>query len=100
VCGATVTGVSGLAVEVSGLTRAFGELRAVDGIELSIPAGSFYGLAGPNGAGRTTAIRMIAGLLQPDAGAIAVDGVSVWPDPREAKRRLGFVPDNPSCSTG
>ncbi len=76
-----MTGVNGPAVKVSGLTRTFGELRAVDGVDLSIPAGSFYGLVGPNGAGKTTAIRMITGLLQPDAGAIVVDGVAVWPDP-------------------
>ncbi len=78
-----------------GLVKVFGSTRAVDGVDLSIPAGSFYGIAGPNGAGKTTAIRMLTGLLQPDDGGAVVDGVPVWPDPTEAKRRLGFVPDNP-----
>jgi len=83
------------AVECVGLLKVFGATRAVDGIDLSIPAGSFYGIAGPNGAGKTTAIRMVTGLLQPDEGSAVVDGVPVWPDPTAAKRRLGFVPDNP-----
>lgn len=83
------------AVRAEGLIRAFGEFRAVDGLDLLIPAGSFYGIAGPNGAGKTTAIRMIIGVLRPDQGNAEVDGVEVWPDPTDAKRHLGFVPDNP-----
>ncbi len=88
-----VRGVS--ALSCSGLVKAFGSTRAVDGVDLAVPRGSFYGLAGPNGAGKTTAIRMMTGLLKPDAGSAVVDGVQVWPDPLEAKRRLGLVPDNP-----
>jgi ABC-2 type transport system ATP-binding protein len=84
------------AVTVTGLVKAFGANRAVDGVELSIPAGSFYGIAGPNGAGKTTTIRMLVGLLQPDAGNATIDGIEVWPNPIEAKRRLGYVPDNPA----
>ena len=72
------------AVVASWLVKAFGGLRAVDGLDLSIPVGSFYGIAGPNGAGKTTAIRMLIGQLRPDAGSAEVDGVSVWPDPRAA----------------
>ena len=83
------------AVTLTGLVKAFGANRAVDGVELDIPAGSFYGIAGPNGAGKTTTIRMLVGLLQPDAGNATIDGVAVWPNPIEAKRRLGYVPDNP-----
>ena len=83
------------AVTVSGLTKVFGSARAVDGVDLAIPAGSFYGIAGPNGAGKTTTIRMVTGLLQPDSGTVVLDDVPVWPDPTEAKRRLGYVPDNP-----
>ena len=84
------------AVTVTGLVKAFGANRAVDGVQLSIPAGAFYGIAGPNGAGKTTTIRMLVGLLQPDAGNATIDGVQVWPNPIEAKRRLGYVPDNPA----
>ncbi|MCT9821387.1 ABC transporter ATP-binding protein [Microbacterium sp. W1N] len=78
------------------MVKAFDGAQVVRGLSLDIPSGSFYGLAGPNGAGKTTTIRMIAGLLRPDAGTIEVNGVSVWPDPRAAKRVLGYVPDNPT----
>ena len=83
------------AIEVAGLVKSFGEVKSVDGLTLSVPEGSFYGLAGPNGAGKTTSIRMIAGLLEPDAGAISVAGIPVWPNPRRAKAALGYLADNP-----
>ncbi|WP_084104738.1 ABC transporter ATP-binding protein [Demequina sp. NBRC 110056] len=84
------------AIRVEGLRKAFGTTTVSDGLDLEIPRGSFYGIAGPNGAGKTTAIRQIIGVLVPDAGTVEVDGVAVWPDPLEAKRRLGFVADNPA----
>jgi len=83
------------AITTTGMVKAFGSARAVDGVDLVVPTGSFYGIAGPNGAGKTTLIRMIIGLLQPDEGNAEVDGVTVWPDPLEAKAHIGFVPDNP-----
>lgn len=84
-----------LALNASGLAKAFGDLRAVNGVDLRIPQGSFYGIAGPNGAGKSTTLRMITGLLRPDSGSAQVCGVDVWPDPLRAKQLLGFVPDNP-----
>lgn len=83
------------ALEAHGLVKSFGDLRAVDGVDLVIPRGTFYGIAGPNGAGKSTTLRMLTGLLRPDAGNAVLDGVEVWPDPRRAKERVGFVPDNP-----
>ena len=83
------------ALEARGLVKTFGDLRAVDGVDLSIPRGTFYGIAGPNGAGKSTTLRMLTGLLRPDAGNAVLDGVEVWPDPLAAKARVGFVPDNP-----
>ena len=65
---------STLAVEASGLVKAFGVSRAVDGVDLAVPTGSVYGVLGPNGAGKTTTIRMLATLLQPDAGTARVFG--------------------------
>ncbi len=84
------------AIEVDSLFKDFGTTRAVDALTFTVPRGSFYGIAGPNGAGKTTAIRMIIGLLEPHMGGINVDGVAVWPDPRQAKERIGYVADNPA----
>jgi ABC-2 type transport system ATP-binding protein len=83
------------AISTVGLHKSFGAVAAIDGLDLSIPSGSFYGIAGRNGAGKTTFIRVVCGLLRPDSGQASIDGVDVWPDPRAAKRRVGLVPDNP-----
>lgn len=82
-----------------GSSKSFGDKQVVDGLDLFIPRGSFYGIAGPNGAGKTTTIRMVTGLLRPDAGEIGVDGVAVWPDPREAKSALGYCPPTSPTSS-
>ena len=84
-----------VALEARGLVKVFGDKHAVDGVDLTIPKGTFYGIAGPNGAGKSTTLRMLTGLLRPDAGSATIDGISVWPDPLQAKARVGFVPDNP-----
>ncbi|WP_254862301.1 ATP-binding cassette domain-containing protein [Halovivax gelatinilyticus] len=72
------------AVEVCGLGKTFGETRAVDGIDLTVPRGGIFGLLGPNGAGKTTAIRMLATLLAPDAGTARVLGYDVSEDPAKS----------------
>ncbi|WP_369138342.1 ATP-binding cassette domain-containing protein [Modestobacter versicolor] len=69
-----MTAQSPLAIEASGLRKSFGSTRAVDGVDLAVPAGSVYGVLGPNGAGKTTTIRMLATLIAPDAGSAAVLG--------------------------
>ena len=81
------------AVRLQGVTKAFGGVPAVDGIDLTIAAGSFYGIVGPNGAGKTTTLSMIAGLLRPDSGTISVVGVDLKAQPRRAKRQMGILPD-------
>ncbi|MGZ6825858.1 MAG: ABC transporter ATP-binding protein, partial [Mycobacteriales bacterium] len=82
-----------LAVQVRGLRKSFGRVAAVQGLDLEVPRGCFFGLVGPNGAGKTTTLSMATGLLRPDAGTVLVDGVDVWRDPREAKRRIGVLPE-------
>src|SRR5918997_273273 len=69
-----MAGRSPLAIEASGLVKSFGDVRAVDGVDLAVRSGSVYGVLGPNGAGKTTTIRMLATLLRPDAGTATVLG--------------------------
>jgi ABC-2 type transport system ATP-binding protein len=81
------------ALELRGVTKSFGATLAVDGIDLTVPAGTFYGLVGPNGAGKTTTLSIIAGLLVPDRGTIRVGGIDAAAEPLAAKRLMGVLPD-------
>ncbi len=81
------------ALQVQNLWKSFDGVPAVAGIDLAVPAGTFYGLLGPNGAGKSTTLAMVTGLLRPDAGSIVVDGHEVWADPVAVKARIGVVPE-------
>lgn len=83
------------ACETRALRKHFGSTRAVDGLDLRVAAGSLYAFLGPNGAGKTTSLRMIAGLLKPDAGEIFINGISLRENPAAAKQPLAYVPDDP-----
>jgi len=80
------------AIRVRGATKRYGTLRALDGVDLEIAEGEFFGLLGPNGAGKTTLISALAGLVRTDSGTIEVMGHDVVADYRNARRRLGVVP--------
>jgi ABC-2 type transport system ATP-binding protein len=82
-------------LSIAGVTKRFGSLTAVDGMQLAIPEGEVHAFLGPNGAGKTTSIRMVAGLLQPDAGRILVDGHDAVADGVQARAALAYVPDEP-----
>ncbi|MBI3449996.1 MAG: ABC transporter ATP-binding protein [Acidobacteria bacterium] len=82
------------ALETRGLTRTFGDLRAVDGIDLTVPAGSFYGFLGPNGAGKSTTIKCLTGLLAPSSGSMRILGLDPIADPVAVKRKVGVVPED------
>jgi ABC-2 type transport system ATP-binding protein len=82
-----------IAIETSGLTRRFGDQRALDGLTLRVPEGAFYGFLGPNGAGKSTTINILTGLLAPHEGRALVMGIDVVADPLAVKRRIGVVPD-------
>jgi ABC-2 type transport system ATP-binding protein len=84
----------GSAVSTRGLSKRFGEKVAVNLLDLHVPRGSFFGLVGPNGAGKTTTLRLVTGLLRPDAGKAWVEGIEVWRDPVAAKRAIGIVPED------
>jgi ABC-2 type transport system ATP-binding protein len=83
-----------LALEIRGLAKSF-DRPAVDGLDLAVAAGEFYALLGPNGAGKTTTLRMVAGLLPPDAGAIAVFGIDALADPTAAKEVTAWLSEEP-----
>ncbi len=80
-------------IEITNLRRRFGAVQAVDGVSFNAVDGRITGLLGPNGAGKTTTLRMLYTLLQPDSGAIHIDGSDALADPIGARRRLGVLPD-------
>jgi sodium transport system ATP-binding protein len=80
-------------IRVEHLDKRFGDLVAVDDVSFEAPGGAVTGLLGPNGAGKTTTLRMLYGLMKPDAGGIFVDDVDAVADPLGAQRRLGVLPD-------
>jgi ABC-2 type transport system ATP-binding protein len=81
-------------IEVKGLVKNYGSLRAVDGVSFVVKRGDILGFLGPNGAGKSTTMKMITGYVRPDAGTALVDGVDVSQDPVAVKRSLGYLPEN------
>lgn len=80
-------------IELEGLSKRFGELVAVDGIDLAVDKGEVLGFLGPNGAGKSTTMKMIAGFLEPSSGTARVCGFDVGADPVAVKRRIGYLPE-------
>ena len=74
------------------MTKRFAELAAVDGLSFTVNRGEIFGLVGPDGAGKTTTMRMLAGVMQPDGGSIVIDGVDVVADPESGKQHLSYMP--------
>ena len=81
-------------IELEGLSKSYGSLKAVDNLNLSIARGEVYGLLGPNGAGKTTTILMMLGLTEPTSGTATVCGINATTRPIEVKRRVGYMPDS------
>jgi ABC-2 type transport system ATP-binding protein len=79
-------------ISVSGLCKSFGRTRAVDGLNLEVPAGQVHGFLGPNGAGKTTTLRILLGLLRADSGTVRLLGGDPWRDAVSLHRRLAYVP--------
>lgn len=81
-------------IEVSHVSRNFGDFRAVNDVSFSIPTGQIVGLLGPNGAGKTTTMRMITGFLAPSSGTITIDGINIAENPVAGKRKIGYMPES------
>jgi ABC-2 type transport system ATP-binding protein len=81
-------------IRIRGLTKRYGAVEAVAGIDLDVPTGSLTGLLGPNGAGKSTTLRMLTGMLPPTSGTIEVHGIDVVRDPVAVKRIGGYVPES------
>ena len=83
------------AIEVQGLVKVFGRCRALDGVDLTVPAGSVFGFLGPNGSGKTTTLRILSGLARPSAGRARVFGRDVVGATNEVRADIGYLPDVP-----
>lgn len=86
-------------IEAQNLSRRYGDFTAVDGVSFSIGEGEILGMLGPNGAGKTTTIRMITGFLPPTGGRVTVAGKDLFESPREARRQVGYLPENVALYT-
>jgi ABC-2 type transport system ATP-binding protein len=84
-------------IELSGITKTYAKsaVKAVDSLSVTVQNGEIFGFLGPNGAGKTTTIKVVTGVLKADRGTVRVDGIDIAAAPLEAKRRLGYVSDNP-----
>jgi ABC-2 type transport system ATP-binding protein len=82
-------------IELEHLTKRFGDLVAVQDVCLTVPCGEFFAVLGPNAAGKTTTLKILAGLMKPSSGRARVGGFDVLEQPLEARRRMAFVPDFP-----
>jgi ABC-2 type transport system ATP-binding protein len=86
-------------IEVSGLTKRYGDLVAVDDVSFNVERGQILGFLGPNGAGKTSTMRMITGFMPPTGGTVRVDGFDTVSDSMEVRRRIGYLPENPPLYT-
>ena len=82
-------------IELKNLGKRFGDLAAVDHVDLTVKSGEFFCVLGPNAAGKTTTIKMIVGLIRPTSGTVRVCNLDVQEQPVEVRRRMAYVPDFP-----
>ena len=81
-------------IELQDVNKHYGNLHAVEALNLNVPEGEIFGFIGPNGAGKTTTIRMLATLLVPTSGKIRIAGINPEEDPRAVRRLIGYMPDS------
>jgi ABC-2 type transport system ATP-binding protein len=84
----------GVMIEITGLTRRFGDFVAVHDLNVHVPKGDIFGFLGPNGSGKSTTVKMLTGILKPTAGDASIDGLSIRKSPLEIKRKIGVLPED------
>ncbi|NQT68543.1 MAG: ABC transporter ATP-binding protein [Desulfobacteraceae bacterium] len=82
-------------IELTGLTKRYTDLIAVNDLNIIVPEGEIFGFIGPNGAGKTTTINMMGGIITPTSGSVTICGIRMEEHPEKAKRKIGFIPDRP-----
>ena len=82
-------------IELTQITKKYGDRAAVNNLNLSVPKGEIFGFIGPNGAGKTTTIKIMGGVLQPSYGNVRICGINMEADPENAKGKIGYIPDRP-----
>ncbi|MEE8431479.1 MAG: ABC transporter ATP-binding protein [Candidatus Desulfatibia sp.] len=82
-------------IELTGLTKRYTDLVAVNDLNIIVPEGEIFGFIGPNGAGKTTTINMMGGIITPTSGSVTICGIQMEEHPEKAKRKIGFIPDRP-----
>src|SRR3990170_1941670 len=82
-------------ITLKNITKKYGRILAVNGINISVARGEIFGFIGPNGAGKTTTIRIMGGILAPTSGTVIIDGIDMAQEPEAAKKKIGFIPDRP-----
>ena len=82
-------------IELRNLTKMFGNIMAVNQLNLSVSKGEIFGFIGPNGAGKTTTLKIMSGILAPTEGSVMIDGINMARQPEKAKQRMGYIPDRP-----
>ena len=83
-------------ITIRDLYKNYGEVRALDGINIEIPGGQIFGILGPNGSGKTTMLKIISSIMEPTSGLVSVNGINVMGDPMKVKSIIGYVPETPN----
>ena len=86
-------------IEVKNLTKLYGNFTAIKNVSFKAERGSILGFLGPNGAGKTTTMRIITGYMPASAGTVVIDGLDIFTESLEARRRIGYLPENPPLYT-
>ena len=87
------------AIEISGLVKSYGDQKALNGINFTVNKGEILGFLGPNGAGKSTTMNILTGYLAADAGTVKINGISIFDEPRETKKMIGYLPEIPPLYT-